>query len=199
MAKKKERTGEWWRKYTKRYIDEDVSQKKVPNRLKRKQVPKQKAQELPYIGFSEPFKDIQNLSKGINQMFTDMLNRDFSKSPELPRTLKMQEGLFRQPIVQVKEGKKDLIVKVELPGLRKDDINLKVEGSHLIIDASIKSDKKQKDSGYIGFSSNYMGFRNVVRLPVPVDKNLSRATYKSGILTIILRKLPPGEGEIDIE
>ena len=197
MTKKMERKGDWWRKYTKRYIDEDVSQKKSVNRLKG--LTKSKSQEFPYTEVSDPFREIQKISKGINQMFTDMLNRDFSKSPELPRTLKMQEGLFRQPIVQVKEGRKDLIVKVELPGLRKDDITLKVEGSHLIIDASVKSEKKREESEYIGFSSDYIGFRNVIRLPVLVDKNLSKATYKSGILTVILRKLPPDEGEIDIE
>jgi HSP20 family protein len=181
MTKKTERKDDWWRKYTKLYIDEDVSQKKPVNRLKG--LTKSKSQELPSTEVSGPFRDIQKISKGINQMFTDMLNRDFSKSPE----------------IQVKEGRKDLIVKVELPGFRTDDITLKVEGSHLIIDASVKSEKTREESRYLGFSSDYIGFRNVVPLPVLVDKNLSKATYKSGILTVILRKLPPDEGEIDIE
>jgi HSP20 family protein len=94
-----------------------------------------------------------------------------------------------------------LLVTVELPGVKKENIKIHIEGMNLIIEAQSKTGNEDKQHGFFSFSSSYTGFRHIVRLPVPVDKKSSKANYNSGILKIILTKKNQSNqaGDIDIE
>ena len=108
-------------------------------------------------------------------------------------------GFFR-PLRQAREGaapiKVDVferpdayVVKADLPGVKKDEIEVKVEGSEVTIAAEVKREPEQKDGERVVRSERYFG--NVSRtfvLPVEIDEAASNAKYEDGVLTLTLAK-----------
>jgi HSP20 family protein len=79
-------------------------------------------------------------------------------------------------------------VKVELPGLKKDQINLSLHEGVLTISGERKQEQETKQ-GDTFRSERYFGkFQRSVTLPTAVDSGKVKATYKDGILTVDLPK-----------
>jgi HSP20 family protein len=79
----------------------------------------------------------------------------------------------REPLVDVIEEDKALVIVAELPGVEKDDINLQVTDDHLTISVN-KSNRKHHKG---------------LTLPARVDPKSAGATYKNGVLEIKLKKM----------
>jgi HSP20 family protein len=99
-------------------------------------------------------------------------------------------GLFSgwSPALDVFDDKDNLVVKVELPGLKKDEINLSLHDGVLTISGERKREHETKD-GDAFRSERYFGkFQRSVTLPTAVDSTKVKATYKDGILSVDLPK-----------
>ena len=107
---------------------------------------------------------------------------------------------FFKPLRQVREGaapiKVDVVekgdsyvVKAELPGVRKDDIQVTVEGNQVTIAAEVKRASEQKDGERLVRSERYFGsvYRSFV-LPVEIDEAASNAKYEDGVLELTLTR-----------
>jgi len=107
---------------------------------------------------------------------------------------------FFKPLRQVREGaapikvdvvEKDgsYVVKAELPGVRKDDIQVTIEGNQVTIAAEVKREAEQKDGERLVRSERYFGavYRSFV-LPVEIDESASNAKYEDGVLELTLNK-----------
>ena len=87
------------------------------------------------------------------------------------------------------------VVKAEIPGVSKDDIQVSIEGNQVTIGAEVKREKDVKDGERLLRSERYYG--NVYRgftLPVEVDENTSNAKYENGVLELKLAKKPAQAG-----
>ena len=87
------------------------------------------------------------------------------------------------------------LVKAEIPGVGKDDIQVSIEGNQVTIGAEVKREKDVKDGERVlrserYFSSVYRGFT----LPVEVDEAASEAKYENGVLQLKLVKKPANTG-----
>jgi len=99
-------------------------------------------------------------------------------------------GLFSgwSPALDVSDDKDNLVVKVELPGLKKEEINLSLHDGVLTISGERKREVEKKD-GESFRSERYFGkFQRSVTLPTAVDSNKVNASYKDGVLTVELPK-----------
>ena len=107
---------------------------------------------------------------------------------------------FWKPLRQVKEGaapiKVDVVekgdgyvVKAELPGVKKDDIQVTIEGNQVTIAAEVRRESEQKDGERLVRSERYFGavYRSFV-LPVEIDEAASNAKYEDGVLELTLVK-----------
>jgi HSP20 family protein len=92
------------------------------------------------------------------------------------------------PVVDVIEDKDNVFVKAELPGMKKEDIEVSVSGDRLNLAGERKEESEHKDAnGYQ--AERYFGrFQRSIALPVPVQQGNVRAEYKDGILTITCPK-----------
>lgn len=79
----------------------------------------------------------------------------------------------REPLVDVMEEEKDVLVVAELPGVEKEDINLRTTDSHLLISVDTPRRKYHKE----------------LQLPTRVESNSGKASYKHGVLEVRLKKL----------
>ena len=99
-------------------------------------------------------------------------------------------GLFSgwSPALDVFDDKDNFVVKVELPGMKKEDINLSLHDGALTISGERKFDREHKE-GETFRSERYFGkFQRSVTLPAAVDANKVNASYKDGVLSVELPK-----------
>ena len=99
-------------------------------------------------------------------------------------------GLFSgwSPALDVFDDKDNLVVKVELPGLKKEEIELSLHDGVLTISGERKRESEKKE-GESFRSERYFGkFQRSVTLPAAVDANKVNAAYKDGVLTVELPK-----------
>jgi len=115
----------------------------------------------------------------------DELNRLFDFA--LPTR---DSGLFSgwTPALDVYDEKDNFVVKAELPGLKKEDIDINVHNGVLTISGERKQEAERKE-GQTFRSERYFGrFQRSVTLPAAVDVTKVKASYKDGILSIDLPK-----------
>ena len=87
------------------------------------------------------------------------------------------------------------LVKAEIPGVGKDDIQVSIEGNQVTIGAEVKREKDVKDGERVLRSERYYGsvYRGFT-LPVEVDEAASEAKYENGVLQLKLVKKPANAG-----
>lgn len=99
-------------------------------------------------------------------------------------------GLFSgwSPALDVHDEKDNLVVQVELPGLKKDEIDISIHDGVLTVSGERKQEREQKE-GESFRSERYFGkFQRSVTLPVAVNAQNVKAAYKDGVLTVHLPK-----------
>jgi HSP20 family protein len=133
--------------------------------------------QFPQLSNWSSFDRLSSLRDEVNRLF------DFS----LPAR---DSGLFSgwSPALDVFDDKDNLVVKVELPGLKKEEINISLHEGVLTVSGERKRETEKKE-GESFRSERYFGkFQRSVTLPTAVDSSKVSAAYKDGVLTVELAK-----------
>jgi HSP20 family protein len=89
------------------------------------------------------------------------------------------------------EDDKRIVVRLEIPGMEKDDLDVEVEGGVLIVRGEKRFEREQTEGRYRTLQCAYGSFRRAVPLPVPVLSDQAQASYRDGVLRIELPKATP--------
>ncbi len=91
--------------------------------------------------------------------------------------------------VDVTENDKGYVVHAEIPGVRKEDIHVTIEGNQISIAAEVKRETEKKEGERVLRSERYYGssYRSFV-LPTEIDETTSEAKYDNGVLELKLAK-----------
>lgn len=104
------------------------------------------------------------------------------------------------PVLDLLENKDSVICKLEVPGLEPKDIHIVLQDDILTVRGEKEMAKEEKDETYYRNERQYGSFVRMFRLPVSVDGSKVNATFKNGVLTITLPKVPAAKGtEIPIK
>ena len=104
------------------------------------------------------------------------------------------------PAIDIHDEGDKLVVKAELPGLDKKSIQVAVNNDILSIKGEKKKDEKIKEENYCRTERYYGSFQRNIRLSSNIDINKVKASFKDGILELILPKSDvPKEKRINIE
>jgi HSP20 family protein len=128
-------------------------------------------------------QEINKLRKDIDRLFDRVLD-EFSMPP-IPRPSR------EVPFIDVSETKKDLIVTVEVPGINPEDLDISLIEDRLTIKGDMKQEIVNEGEGYHRTERRYGSFSRTLRLPCRVLEKDIQATYKKGILNIVLPKCKP--------
>lgn len=93
---------------------------------------------------------------------------------------------------EVLEGDKDVVVRLEAPGLEKGDFNVQVLGDTLAIRGEKRMERERRQGHYHVMECAYGSFQRAVPLPAAVDVARAKARYRNGVLHITLPKTEPG-------
>jgi len=105
---------------------------------------------------------------------------------ELGRTASVFGGWT--PAIDVFEDKENVVVKAELAGMKKEDIEVTLHEGTLNITGERKTEKKVEEAGLYRSERFFGRFQRAVTLPSPVNGAKVKAEYKDGILTVTLPK-----------
>lgn len=89
---------------------------------------------------------------------------------------------------EVEETGKDVVVRVEVPGMEKDDCRISIEGNMLYLSGEKRFERESHDSTYHVMERAYGAFERVIPLPSNVDVDQAQAHYKNGVLSVRLPK-----------
>ena len=93
------------------------------------------------------------------------------------------------PAMDVKEREGDYVVKTEMPGVNKDDINITMENGVLTISGETRSETEEKEGErLVRQERRYGKYTRSLRLGAQVDEKGIKANYKDGVLELILPK-----------
>jgi HSP20 family protein len=119
----------------------------------------------------DPFADFEDLIRGLGAR---------SLAREYERTLDMR--------LDVNEDDKGYVVNVDMPGVKKDDIDISIEGNQVAIRAEVKREKS-REKGKDIYNERYSGQAyRAFTLPSEIDSAAAQATYDGGVLTLTLPK-----------
>jgi HSP20 family protein len=123
-----------------------------------------------------PFRDMAVLQDRVNRLFGDAYG---------PR----EEGVLSNwvPAVDIFENEqKELILKAELPDVKKEDVSVTVENNTLMLSGERKFDSEVKKEHYHRIERAYGSFSRSFSLPATVDTGKIGAEFKNGVLTVRL-------------
>lgn len=125
--------------------------------------------------------------KSVNDEISSILNRNFdSFFPEYIYNEDVDK--FAMP-VELHEKDKEYSVKAELPGVKKEDLDIDIDKNHITINAKKEEEKKEDTKGYRKSEFRYGEFSRTVYFPQEIDVERTTAKLEHGILKIEAPKL----------
>ena len=140
----------------------------------------------------EPFRNVNDIQGEMNRLFDSFFGR--------PATVAAAERMWA-PLVDMYETKDDLFATLELPGVRVKDVHVSITGDMLTVKGERRFESDVKDEGYYQLERVYGKFERSILLPIPVQADKVKATYRDGVLEIRLPKVEevkPKEIKIDL-
>lgn len=112
------------------------------------------------------------------------------QDPVLRQALSPGRGAGVFPPVNVFENGEAYLVRAEIPGVSKESLDVSVKGDELTLRGERKIDSAEPSAAYHRRERSAGSFRRVLTLPKPVDGERISATYKNGVLEVVLPFVP---------
>ena len=129
----------------------------------------------------QPFRELEEMGR----RFEDFFGRPF-----LPSTWRRfpSEEMAWSPAIDVLEKDDRFEVKIDLPGVKEEDVDVSVTGDMLTISGEKQAEKEVKKKGYSYSERSYGSFSRSITIPSNVDAGKIEACYDKGVLEITLPK-----------
>lgn len=132
---------------------------------------------MAMIRWSDPFREFAQLQDRINRVFSDAYSAGDESAPA---------GAWAPPVDIYQTGDHEVVVKAELPAMKREDIEVTVDNGTLTIKGEKRLESEVKDEQYHRIERRYGSFRRSFSLPQTVDTAKVAADYRDGVLTIRL-------------
>jgi HSP20 family protein len=127
-----------------------------------------------------PFREVARLRSEMDRLWDDYFG------PGRRALQPLEEAWL--PAVDVAESPDKITVKAEIPGMEAKDIEISMVGDTLTIKGEKKAEREEKEENYHLVERSYGSFSRAMKLPATVEADKVEATYKNGVLTVILPK-----------
>lgn len=133
----------------------------------------------------EPELSFDSIHQELNNFLRDTFMESVFSHP-----LNLKKISTWRPAIEVKQDNKEYKVKVQLPGVNKEDIHVDLENDYMTVTAEVKEEKKEKDEAQKTHTCEfrYGKYVRTISFDNPIKGDASSAEYKDGILNITLPK-----------
>ncbi|MEM3499295.1 MAG: Hsp20/alpha crystallin family protein, partial [Candidatus Bilamarchaeaceae archaeon] len=129
------------------------------------------------IRLYDPFERIRKLQEEMDDLFENFM------------TVGRKEWSIRSPLSDLVDKGNSFELRVELPGVEKEDIKITADKNSVSVSAERKIVDEEKKKNYYYCERSYTGYKRVFGLPEEIDPNKVDAEFKNGVLTISLPKV----------
>lgn len=142
----------------------------------------------------DPFRDLISIQDRMNRLFEQTLART-----------REEEGIAAStwmPAVDIYETPDQVVMKAELPGLTREDIEINVRDNALSLRGQRKFEKDVKEENYLRIERAYGSFQRSFTLPVTIQQDKIKAVFRDGVLELTLPKAEearPKQIKIDVK
>ncbi len=143
-----------------------------------------KRRQISRLGERGPFPSglYSDMERMMNEMFDEYL-------PIFQKERSMGYDLdFITPKINISETENEYKMSAEMPGVKENDIDLRIDKGILTLKAEKKEEKEEKDERYHRLESYYGTFQRSIALPEDIKEDSIEAKFKNGILNIIIKK-----------
>jgi HSP20 family protein len=92
------------------------------------------------------------------------------------------------PVVDVSENKDEIVLQAELPGMKKEEIDIQLTGETLTISGERKLERTQRGEQFHRVERQYGRWQRQFQIEIPIDTEKVSASYQDGVLTVRLHK-----------
>jgi HSP20 family protein len=126
----------------------------------------------------EPFRGVSSLQGQVNRLFSEAFDRSADEA----------NLSTWAPAVDIYETEHELVVKADLPDVKPEDLDIRVENNILTIRGERKFEKKVNEENYLRVERAYGSFSRSFTLANTVNTEAIKANYKDGVLTLVIPK-----------
>lgn len=144
----------------------------------------QRQQSMPGL-ITSPFSFMRRFGEGMEQLFAD-----FGVGGLMPRGF--NELAAWTPQIEMFERENQLVIRADLPGLKKDDVQIELRDDSVVIQGERQEERKEEREGFYSTERTYGRFYREIPLPEGADTDEATATFRDGVLEIAI---PRAEGE----
>lgn len=134
-----------------------------------------------WIPTNEFTADIFKARREMDRFFDSFFRSDMSEDETLFPN-------FWSPASDILEYENEYIVKLELPGVKKENVKISLENNVLTISGEKNQESELKEKQHCRIERSYGSFRRTFSVPTSIQSNKIDASYEDGILTIVLPK-----------
>ncbi len=136
----------------------------------------EKRKETEWLDVYRPFEEMQK-----------MIDKFFEEFPRILPTLSTETFV---PAVDISETDKSYEFEVELPGMKREDIEIEVNDGILTVKGEKREEKKEEKKGYKKIERSYGKFERSFSLPQYIDEKNISAKFENGLLNVSIPKSP---------
>jgi HSP20 family protein len=125
----------------------------------------------------EPFRNVSDIQTEVNRLFDSFYGRPTANT-----------GRTWIPPVDMYETKDDVVLALELPGLTEKDVAVSITGDLLTVKGERRFAQDVKEHELLHVERVYGKFERLIQLPMPVQSDRVKASYREGVLEIRLPK-----------
>jgi HSP20 family protein len=129
----------------------------------------------------DPFRDVLTLQNRLNSLFQDF-NRGQGDAGDFVAT-----AAFVPP-VDIYEDEHKIVLKLEVPGLKQEDLDIRLENNTLTVRGERKFEKEEKEENFHRIERRYGSFFRSFTIPNTINTENVKASYDAGVLRIELEK-----------
>ena len=126
----------------------------------------------------EPFRGVSSLQEQINRLFSETFDRSSDEGSLTPWA----------PAVDIYETEHELVVQADLPDVKPEELDIRVENNILTIRGERKFEQKVNENNYLRVERSYGSFSRSFSLANTVNTEAIKADYKDGVLTLRIPK-----------
>lgn len=132
----------------------------------------------------DPLGELRTMQEEMNRLF-NLSRARLCNEP-------LEDGLW-QPPTDIYEDQDEIVVKMELPEVDQEDIDVSLDEDRLVIQGERKLEGEERRQNYFRIERAYGPFRRAFALPAEVDRDRIAASCERGVLKIVLPKKESGE------
>ncbi len=138
-----------------------------------------------------PFAEMEKRFRQLEKRFEDIFPDDWGMPTrwEMPEWSKLSKMELKAPRVDIVDRDDDILVRADVPGVKKENLDVSLTDNTITIKGSTSEEKKEEKGDYYRSETMKGSFSRTMSLPSDVDGNKASTSFKDGVLEVIVPKV----------